>query len=164
MKKLFYLMVTAFTVFTLTSASKCSNDDDKDAMADKIMYQGFTYKVENLDSSVLLTGTGDVVGTTTMEYIYFEQELVEVKFAVKIDCGSPVTAGIVKSYWAKKIGSFDGADVTIDGNVINGTYTIKDPSSVKELEHECSLTKDGLYYYLKETFESVASDFGGREA
>ena len=57
MKKLFYLMVTAFTVFTLTSASKCSNDDDKDAMADKIMYQGFTYKVENLESSVLLTGT-----------------------------------------------------------------------------------------------------------
>ncbi|MBP5137259.1 MAG: hypothetical protein ILP23_08080 [Paludibacteraceae bacterium] len=164
MKKLFYLMVTAFTVFTLTSASKCSNDDDKDAQADKIMYQGFTYKVENLESSVLLTGTGDVAGTTTMEYIYFEGELEKVKFTVKIDCGSPVTAGIVKSYWAKRIGSFDGAVVTIDGNVINGTYTIEDPSSVKELEHERSLTKDGLYYELKETFEKVAPDFGGREA
>lgn len=61
MKKLFYLAVTLFTVFTLTSASMCSSDKDdaQDPYYEQIVSQGFTYTVEKTDNNeVILTANG----------------------------------------------------------------------------------------------------------
>jgi hypothetical protein len=173
MKKLFYLMVTAFTVFTLTSASMCSSDKDdaQDPNYEKIVTQGFTYTVKKTDNEVILTAKGNEAGQIVDTYTYVDGTLAEMNVRLDIDCGDALVASLVENYYRNKysqINNVEGLNVGTDGSLVYAEYTVpaSELSKLKANEYAFVNDIDGLYNYFQtnEAFKAAVASANGTQA
>lgn len=175
MKKLFYLTVTLFTVFSLTSASKCSSDDDDtDPYYEQIMRQGFTYSVvknpeviTDGNGQVIVTMKGSVTGEIVNTYTYENNVLQKMDVTLDYECGDAIVANLVYNYYSKqysKIKNVKGLDVNVVGTAVKASYSInaEDMSGFKEYE-EFANNIDGLYNYWQGKAADVAASYNGTQ-
>lgn len=172
MKKLFYLTVTLFTVFTLTSASMCSSDKDdaQDPYYKQIVSQGFTYTVEKTDNQVILTGKGNVTGQIVDTYTYVNGALAEMNVRLDIDCGDALVASLVENYYRNKysqINNVEGLNVGHDGSLVYAEYTVPASELAKLSANEYAFVNDidGLYNYFQtnEAFKAAVASANGTQ-
>lgn len=155
MKKLFYLAVTLFTVFTLTSASMCSSDKDdaQDPYYEQIVSQGFTYTVEKTDNEVILTGKGNVTGQIVNIYTYADGVLSTMDVRLDIDCGDALVASLVENYYTKKFSDIEnvkGLNVGTDGSLVYAEYSVAAEDMKNFNEYKLFANNmDGLYNYFQ---------------
>lgn len=157
MKKLFYLMVTAFTVFTLTSASMCSSDKDEaqDPYYEQIVSQGFTYTVEMSEAGdqVILTAKGNVTGQIVNIYTYVDGVLSTMDVRLDIDCGDALVASLVENYYTKKfsdIKNVKGLNVGKDGSLVYAEYAVSAADMANFNEYKLFANDiEGLYKYFQ---------------
>lgn len=171
MKKLFYLAVTLFTVFTLTSASMCSSDKDdaQDPYYEQIISQGFTYTVEKTDNEVILTAKGNVTGQIVDTYTYVDGTLAEMNVRLDIDCGDALVASLVESYYRNKYSVNNVKDLKVgtDGSLVYAEYTVpaSELSKLKANEYAFVNDIDGLYNYFQtnEAFKAAVASANGTQ-
>ena len=175
MKKLFYLMVTLFTVFSLTSASKCSSDDDDtDPYYEQIKHQGFTYSVaknpeEITDGNgqVIVTMNGNVTGEIVNTYTYENGELQNMAVTLDYECRTEIVANLIYNYYNNlysNIKNVKGLEVNVVGTAVKAEYSInaEDMSGFEEYEKFAN-NIDGLYNYWQKKAEKVAADYNGTQ-
>lgn len=171
MKKLFYLAVTLFTVFTLTSASMCSSDKDdaQDPYYEKIISQGFTYTVEKTDNEVILTANGNVTGKIVNIYTYVDDVLSTMDVRLDIDCGDALVASLVESYYRNKYSVNNVKDLKVgtDGSLVYAEYTVPASELAKLNADEYAFANniDGLYNYFQtdEDFKAAVASANGTQ-
>ncbi len=155
MKKLFYLAVTLFTVFTLTSASMCSSDKDdaQDPYYEKIISQGFTYTVDSTDNQVILTAKGSETGEIVNTYTYVGGTLAEMNVRLDIECGDALVASLVENYYTKKfsdIKNVKGLNVGKDGSLVYAEYAVSAADMANFNEYKLFANDiEGLYNYFR---------------
>jgi len=147
MKKLFYLTATLFTVFTLTSASKCGSDDkEDDPFFHKIIEQKFSYTVDKTDNAVIATGKGSVTGEIVNTYNYdangvFSNMTVSFSF----ECGSALVANLVENYYRDLYSSYNVA-VKVEGTAVKGYYSVA-ADDLKKMNDYDKFVNDMDYLY-----------------